>query len=337
MVHSDNRVRCLMVRSIGERTTMQVETVSENDLPAGDVLIRVAYSSINYKDALATTGHRGIVKKLPHVPGIDAAGIVEASRDPRFAPGDEVLVTGYDLGQGVWGGWAEKIRVPGDWVVPLPSGLTLREAMVLGTAGFTAAQCVLALRRNEVFPESGRVVVTGASGGVGSLSVRLLAKQGYEVVAISGKREFHQHLTEAGAVEVWDRSALADAGERPMLSAQWAGGVDTVGGTPLTVLLRATRYGGAVAACGLVAGADLKMTVYPFLLRGVSLCGIASADCPSARRRRIWSLLSGPWKPTELDHFWVTEISLDQIPEKVAAMLQGHVAGRIIVNLKPTD
>ncbi|RMF40582.1 MAG: acryloyl-CoA reductase [Planctomycetota bacterium] len=327
------RIQGLVVTSEGDRTRMQLQEIPSEQLPPGDVVIRVAYSSINYKDALATQGHPGIVKRLPHVPGIDAAGIVERSQDARYRPGDQVIVTGYDLGQGRWGAWAELISVPADWIVPLPSGLDLREAMILGTAGFTAAQCVLALQRNEVTPGDGRLVVTGATGGVGSLSVRILAQLGYEVAAVTGKAHLADRLRSAGAVEILDREAVADASDRPMLSARWAGGVDCVGGRPLMTLLRSTKYGGAVAACGLVAGAELHMTVYPFLLRGVSLCGVASADCPYARRVKIWQLLAGEWKPRDLADFWVTEIGLEQVPTYVDRMLQGKADGRIIVRL----
>ncbi len=323
----------LMVTAAGDQTDIRPQEVPTDQLPDGEIVIRVVYSSINYKDALATQGHPGIVQRLPHIPGIDAAGVVQSSRDGRFKPGDKVIVTGYGLGQGQWGGWAEFISVPADWVVPLPLGLELREAMVLGTAGFTAAQCVMALQRNEVIPSRGRLVVTGATGGVGSLAVRILAQLGYDVAAVTGKLELSDRLRSAGAVEILAREEFTDASDRPMLKARWAGGVDCVGGQPLTTLLRSTRYGGAVAACGLVAGAGLHMTVYPFLLRGVSLCGVASADCPYDRRVRIWDLLADAWKPRDLADFWVTEIALEEVPAYVQRMLRGEVSGRVIVRL----
>ncbi len=301
-------------------------------LPAGDVTIRTAYSSLNYKDALAYQGHRGIVEQLPHVPGIDVAGVVINSCDVRYNVGDTVIVTGYELGQSHWGGWAELVRVPADWIVPLPHKLSLREAMIFGTAGFTAAQSVLALQRNEVEPSSGEVVVTGATGGVGSIAVRLLAHLGYDVVAVTGKADQQPSLIQLGAKRVLTRSELLDLSQRPLLSARWAGAVDTVGGDMLTCLLRSTRYGGCVTACGLVAGAELSMTVYPFLLRGVSLCGIASADCPAFKRHRIWELLAGDWKPSNLEEY-VTEVQLEQLPQEIEKILAGQLVGRVVVKI----
>lgn len=309
-----------------------VQQFSEDDLPAGEVTVRVDYSSLNYKDALAALGQRGIVKRLPHIPGIDAAGVVLKSADPKFAEGDAVIVSGYDLGQGHWGAWSDVIRMPAAWVVPLPSGLSLREAMVLGTAGFTAAQCVHALQQNEVTPAAGEVLVTGATGGVGSLAVQLLVKLGYAVVAVTGKTEEHQRLLELGVTRVLDRAALVDDSERPLLSATWAGGVDTVGGKMLSSLLRQTKSAGCVAACGLVGGAELEMTVYPFLLRGVRLCGVASADCPMPRRLEIWHRLANDWK-IEVPPAWIREVSLWQVGDEVDRMLAGQSFGRVVVKL----
>lgn len=327
--------RCLLVDRSDEQsetTQLQIVDLPSEQLPPGEVTIRVAYSSLNYKDALAAQGHRGVIKSLPHVPGIDAAGTVIDSHDPRVSVGQSVIVTGYELGQTSWGGWSELIRVPADWVVPLPEGLSLREAMLLGTAGFTAAQAVLALERNEVTPQSGEIVVTGATGGVGSLALRLLAHLGYRVVAVSGKAERFSELLELGAGRVLPREALLESSGRPLLSAKWAGAVDTTGGGLLESLIRTTCYGGCVAACGLVAGAELKLTVYPFLLRGVSLCGVASADCPYAKRTRIWDLLAGPWKLTQLEG-WSTEIDLAGLPQAVVEICQGKIVGRVLVQL----
>ena len=329
--------RCLLVDN-SPTTATSITTVGNvvklptEQLPAGDVTIRTAYSSLNYKDALAYQGHRGIVKQLPHVPGIDVAGVVVDSSDDRFNVGNSVIVTGYELGQSRWGGWSELVRVPADWIVPLPDGLSLREAMIFGTAGFTAAQSVLALQRNEVEPSSGEVAVTGATGGVGSIAVRLLAHLGYDVVAITGKADQQQSLIQLGAKRALARSEILDTSQRPLLSARWAGAVDTVGGDLLKSLLRTTRYGGCVAACGLVAGAELSMTVYPFLLRGVSLCGIASADCPAAKRQRIWELLAGNWKPSNLEEY-VTEVQLEQLPHEIEKISAGQVVGRVIVKV----
>ena len=297
---------------------------------SAEVTIEVAYSSLNYKDALAYQAHRGVVKQLPHVPGIDAAGTVVDSRSPDYRVGDQVIVTGNDLGQGSWGGWSELVRVPSEWVVALPENLTLQQAMIYGTAGFTAAQSVLALQRNDVEPASGEIVVTGASGGVGSLAIRILAHLGYDVVAVTGKPEQHASLLACGAKRILDRGAIVGDSNRPMLSATWGGAIDTVGGPLLQSLLRSTKFGGCVTACGLVAGAELALTVYPFLLRGVTLCGIASADCPLAKRKEIWRLLAGPWKPANLESL-VTEVGLEQLPEQVERILAGQNVGRVVV------
>lgn len=329
--------RCLLVQAPqtenGEPQVGVVE-LAEDRFPVGDVTIQVRWSSLNYKDALATTGHRGVVKQLPHVPGIDATGVITASKSPEYAVGDSVIITGYELGQSHWGGWSEIIRVPANWVVPLPVGISAREAMIYGTAGFTAAQCVMALQIQGVMPGGGEVVVTGASGGVGSLAVRLLAMLGYGVVAVSGKPDWHSQLTRWGATRVLSRDEFQDDATRPMMSGRWAGGVDTVGGPMLARMIKQTRYGGAVAACGLVAGAELDVTLYPFLLRGVALCGVASADCPRDKRLRIWAQLAGPWKLATLDE-GVTEAGLEQLPELARDMLRGEVAGRVIV--RPSD
>ncbi|MEZ6134699.1 MAG: YhdH/YhfP family quinone oxidoreductase [Pirellulaceae bacterium] len=315
-----------------QSTTAQVQTLAVDQLPPGEVTIQVAFSSLNYKDALAVQGHRGVIKRLPHIPGIDAAGTIVASDCSRFTVGDAVLVTGYDLGQGHWGGWSELIRVPADWVVPLPPALTARQAMALGTAGFTAAQCVLAIRGAGVEPDAGEIVVTGATGGVGSWAVRLLAHLGYQVVAVTGKTEQYAWLQGLGAKRVLNRDQVLGDPQRPMLSAQWAAAVDTVGGNLLNSLLRSVQYGGCVTACGLVAGAELNMTLYPFLLRGVSLCGIASADCPDVRRRDIWDLLANDWQLPDIDDF-VTQVRLDELPERVAGILAGQNIGRVVIQL----
>jgi len=332
---SSDAIRCLVVDKCHSEASLNVLTMPAEQLGVGTVEIEVHWSSLNYKDALAATGHPGVVKQFPHVPGIDAAGIVLSCTDGIFQAGDQVLVTGYDLGQGHWGGWSERIRVPSEWVVSLnrgvAGGLSERDAMVYGTAGFTAAQCVMALECNGVKPESGEVIVTGATGGVGSLALRILSHLGYRVVAVTGKTELTEQLIELGAKRVIGRNELLDETTRPLLNSRWAGGVDTVGGHLLTSLLRSTQYGGCVAACGLVAGADLNMTLYPFLLRGVTLSGIGSADCPREKRLRIWDLLAGPWRPANLNQL-VSEVSLEQLAVEVQRILAGQQTGRIIVN-----
>lgn len=315
-------------RGVAQRTVQ--------DLPPGDVLIRVAWSSLNYKDALACQAHPGIVRKLPHVPGIDAAGTIVESRDERWKPGQEVIVTGYELGAGHWGGWAEYVRVPGDWVVALPEGLTLREAMILGTAGFTAAQCADALVRNGVAPSSGPVVVTGATGGVGSLAVKLLARLGFSVTAFTGKPQQADQLRHWGANEVLDRSAAVDTSDKPLLSARWAGAVDTVGGPTLATLVRQTRPYGVVAACGLVGGTDLRLTVHPFILRGVILAGIGSAMLPYDRRLEIWRKFAGPWRIPNLEDI-ATTVRLDALEGAVERILRGEIVGRIVVDLQASS
>ena len=323
-----------MVEQVEQTTRLEITSLTLHDLPAGEVTIAVEYSSLNFKDAMACQGHRGIIGSLPHVPGIDAAGVVLESTSPDYQPGNRVLVTGYDLGQKHWGGWAQRIRVPATWVVPLPSGLSTREAMILGTAGFTAAQSVVALQRNGVLPEQGEVLVTGATGGVGSMGVKLLAHLGYQVVAVTGKLDQQDALRQAGATRVVSREEVSNDSTRPMLSAQWAGAIDTVGGQMLTSLLRGTQFGGCVTTCGLVAGAELNMTVYPFILRGISLCGVASAECPYPQRLAIWKRLSTDWKPRTLPHM-VTEVTLRELPEQVDRMQTGHSLGRVVVRLNP--
>ena len=325
--------KCLLVeKDAAGKVHRSISRRPLSELPPGDVLIRVRYSSLNYKDALAAEAHPGVVRKLPHVPGIDAAGIVEESSSPLFKKGDEVLVTSYDLGAAHWGGWAEYIRVPAEWVVQRPSGLTLREAMILGTAGFTAAQCVLAIQLNGVVPAAGEIVVTGATGGVGCLAVMILKQLGYSVVAVTGKRELEPRLKAWGASRIISRQEVIDSSPKLLLSSKWAGAVDTVGGNTLATILRATKEYGVVSACGLVGGTDLPLTVHPFILRGVILAGISSQNLPADRRNDIWQKLAGDWKPEHLDDV-VTEIGLEQADEYVQKILKGEVIGRTIVCL----
>jgi acrylyl-CoA reductase (NADPH) len=312
------------------RVTARVERLTADELPAGEVLIRVAYSSLNYKDALASQGHPGVVRTLPHVPGIDCAGTVEESTSADYRPGDQVIITGYELGSGHWGGYSEFVRVPAEWIVPLPGGLTLRETMIYGTAGFTAAQCVSAITARGIEPSRGPVVVTGSTGGVGSIAVAILAKLGYEVEAVTGKVEHHEWLRKLGARTILNRSDLADDSDRPLLRSRWAAAVDTVGGKPLATILRSTQHRGCVAACGLVAGIDIPMTVYPFILRGVMLAGIDSANCPRRERLEMWEKLAGPWNVADCDSL-ADEITLDELPDRIQKILAGQIAGRTLV------
>lgn len=323
------RQACQQASAKALATAGGVTWLEESDLPAGEVVIAVECSSLNYKDALACQGNPGVVGNLPHVPGIDCAGKVLTSSRDEFAAGDQVLVTGYDLGSGAWGGYSAQVRVPAEWVVPLPSDLTSTAAMTYGTAGFTAAQSVMALLRNGAGPDRGPLLVTGASGGVGVFAVAILAKLGFDVVAMSGKADMIKHLKNLGASRIIGRDGLAE-GKRALLKGDWAGGIDTVGGATLATLLRSTGHRGCVAACGLVAGVELPLTVYPFILRGVTLAGIDSAKCPRAPRLEVWEKLAGPWW-VELPEQLVTTINLDQVPERVAAMLAGETRGRTLV------
>jgi acrylyl-CoA reductase (NADPH) len=301
-----------------------------SDLPAGDVLIRVAYSSLNYKDGLSATGNPGVTRKFPHVPGIDAAGTVETCTTSDFQPGDQVLVTGHDLGQNTWGGWGGFIRVPADWVLRLPADWSPRAAMTYGTAGLTAAQCVEALRHCGVTPERGEIVVTGASGGVGSLAVGILAKLGYRVAAVSGKPAAADLLKRLGATTILSRADVVDTSTKPLLASRFAGAVDTVGGATLATILKSTDRHGVVAACGLVGGVEFSTTVLPFILRGVTLAGIDSVECPRTQRERIWSNLVGAWNVPIVDEL-TTEVKLEGVAEQVARILKGEVTGRVVV------
>lgn len=302
------------------------------DLPPGDLLVRVQYSSLNYKDALSATGHPGVTRQFPHTPGIDAAGEVVSCAGDVFAPGDKVIVTGYDLGMETDGGWGQYIRIPSAWAVRLPAGLSLREAMVIGTAGFTAALSVQGLVLAGVKPADGEILVTGATGGVGSIAVSILSRAGYRVVAATGKSSDEAFLRGLGAVEVLPREEVTAGVERPMLKERWAGVVDVVGGETLAAAVKSTRYGGAVTCCGLVGSTDLPLNVYPFILRGVRLIGIDSVNCPAGIRLQVWEKLVGEWKPEHLSEV-VTEVGLAGLEEKIQAILQGHIRGRIIVKL----
>lgn len=329
----NNRFRCYLVTKTADgKFRGEVSERSIDDLPPGEVLVRVAYSSLNYKDALSATGHPGVTRKFPHVPGIDAAGTVVESRSPDWRPGDEVIVTSYDLGQNTWGGYGQYIRVPAGWIVRKPAGVSLRECMILGTAGFTAGLSLWALAEHGVLPGDGEVLVTGASGGVGSLAVALLAKAGYRTVASTGKIAAHDLLTRLGASRVVGREEVDDASAKPMLAERWAGAIDTVGGRTLATVVRSLRRGGAVAACGLVGGADLSLTVYPFILRGAQLIGIDSAECPHDRRVAVWQRLADEWKLENLDEL-ATEVTLAELGPQIEKILQGQTIGRVLVSL----
>jgi acrylyl-CoA reductase (NADPH) len=302
------------------------------ELPPGEVLVRVAFSSLNYKDALAAQATPGVVRKLPHVPGIDAAGTVVESAARQYKPGDQVVITGNELGAGQWGGWAEYVRVPAAWIVPLPQGLSLKETMILGTAGFTAAQCVQAIQLNGIVPDAGEIVVTGSTGGVGCLAVKLLAKLGYQVVAVTGKNHLQERLRTWGAKRVIGRDDVVNASDKPLLAVRWAAAVDTVGGNTLATIIRETKPYGVVAACGLVGGTDLNLTVHPFILRGVTLAGIGSAMLPYDRRVEIWRKLIHEWRLEGLEEL-ATTIGLADVEQFVQRMIKGEIVGRTVVAL----
>jgi len=306
-----------------------VEQVSLDDLAPGEVVIKAAYSSVNFKDALAGTGQGKILRRFPLVGGIDVAGHVVASTDAKFKEGDAVLVTGCGLSETRDGGYGEYARLESKWVIPLPSGLSLRESMILGTAGFTAALALLRMTENRQTPDLGPLAVTGATGGVGSLAVDIFSRAGFEVHAISGKPEHAGYLREIGATQVLGRDALATT--RPMESAQFGGGLDNVGGPMLASLLAQTAPYGNVASAGLAAAADLGTTVMPFIIRGVSLLGVASAGTARDIRERVWQHLSDDWKPQHLDRICMREVGLQQLPDIFSTMLAGGSLGRTLV------
>lgn len=303
-----------------------------DELDPGEVLIRTRYSSVNYKDALAGTGAGKVVRRFPCVGGIDAAGAVESSADVRFKPGDEVVVTGYGMGVEHDGGYAEYVRVPADWVVPLPTGLSLFEAMALGTAGFTASLAIHRLEQNDLTPASGKVLVTGATGGVGSLAILMLAQLGYHVVALTGKDSEHEYLKSLGASEILSRNAIDLEDQRPLLKGQWAGALDAVGGKMLGWLIRCMRQEGAVASFGNAGGAELNTTVYPFVLRGVRLLGVDSAATDMDLRHRLWQRLADELYLSRLNEVAHT-VPFAQLPAIFEQVMQGQSHGRIVVEI----
>lgn len=310
----------------------QISSRQLSDLPAGDVLVRVRYSSLNYKDALSASGNRGVTRQYPHTPGIDAAGVVEHSTAEEFSVGDEVIVTGYDLGMNTAGGFSQYIRVPSAWLIRRPKGLSLRESMLLGTAGLTAALCVEKLEQSGLNTSAGPVLVTGATGGVGSIAVALLHRLGYSVAASTGKHEQGEFLRQLGAQQIVPRHELEEGGERPMLKERWAGAVDTVGGEILFNVVKSLRYGASVACCGLTAGVGFKANVLPFILRGVNLLGVDSVELPLVVKASMWDKLSLQWKLENLGGL-ASEVSLEQLPEAIGQMLAGKRVGRVLVRI----
>ena len=310
----------------------QVSSRQLSELPTGDVLVRVRYSSLNYKDALSASGNRGVTRHYPHTPGIDAAGEVEHSTAEEFSVGDEVIVTGYDLGMNTSGGFSQYIRVPSAWLIRRPKGLSLRESMLLGTAGLTAALCVEKLEQSGLNKSAGPVLVTGATGGVGSIAVALLHRLGYSVAASTGKHEQGEFLRQLGAQQIVPRHELEEGSDKPMLKERWAGAVDTVGGEILFNVVKSLRYGASAACCGLTAGVGFKANVLPFILRGVNLLGVDSVELPLVVKASMWDKLSLQWKMENLDGL-ASEVSLEQLPEAIGQMLAGKLVGRLLVRI----
>jgi len=310
-----------------------IETRKFDDLPDGDVLIKVHYAALNYKDALSFTGNKGVTRNYPHTPGIDGAGIVAESKQSRFKVGDQVLVTSYDLGMNTDGAFAEYMRVPAQWVISLPDGLNLRDSMIIGTAGLTAGIGLYKMEMMGQNPERGPIAVSGASGGVGSMAVGILSKAGYQVIASTGKDNIAPYLKALGASEVVDREFVNDDSSRPFMKPKWAGAVDTVGGNTLATLLKGCKPGGSVASCGLVGSPNLSTTVFPFILNGVNLLGLDSANFPMDQRQQVWDKLSGTWRIPDLENV-ATICGLHELDPYIDEILHGRLKGRVVVEME---
>ncbi|MET4175077.1 acrylyl-CoA reductase (NADPH) [Bradyrhizobium sp. LA6.1] len=323
--------KAIRIDKADKGTTAALTQFDDSELMDGDVTVRVEWSTLNYKDGLALTGKAPVVRRFPMIAGIDFAGTVETSAHPQWKAGDKVVCTGWGMGETHLGAYAEKARVKGDWLVALPQGLSARDAMAIGTAGFTAMLSVLALEKHGLSPKSGPVVVTGAAGGVGSVATAVLSKLGYHVIASTGRASEADYLKEIGAAEIIDRNELS-AAAKPLAKERWAGGVDSVGSTTLANLLSMTKYGGAIAACGLAAGMDLPSSVAPFILRGVCLLGIDSVMCPIEPRKAAWQRLASDLDRTKLSEI-THEIPIEEVSEWGAKILAGQVRGRIVVKI----
>ena len=324
--------KAMIVSETPQKTfSREIRERALSDLSAGELIIEVKYSSLNYKDALSATGNKGVTRKYPHTPGIDAAGVVVDSTTRLFGAGDEVTVTGFDLGMNTSGGFGQYVSVPALWATKLPKGLSLRDSMCHGTAGLTAALCIIRLMASGLTKESGEVLVTGATGGVGSIAVSILAKLGFSVVAATGKAGEHDFLKGLGAKAIISREEANDTSGRPLQKPRWAGVVDTVGGNILATALKTTKYGGLVAACGNAMSAELNVNVFPFILRGVSLLGVDSVEIPMRARQMAWNKLAGEWS-IDVGSL-VTEVSLEELNPKIDEILKGGIRGRVLVNL----
>lgn len=327
------KYKALVAEERNGRFVQSIKELNTKNLPENDVFVQVHYSSLNYKDMLSATGNKGVTKSYPFTPGIDAAGIVEESRDERFSLGDKVIVTSYDLGMNTPGGFAQYISVPGDWIVPLPTGLTLKESMMIGTSGLTAAMGAEKILDQNVKRKSGTVLVNGATGAVGSFAVALLSHLGYEVIAATGKLGEAEFLKKLGAAQVIHRDDVMKVDSKPMLSSKWVAALDTVGGEMLDAVLRQTAHNGVVACCGNVLGYELHTSIYPFILRGVSLMGIDSGIALIQDRVRIWNRLASDWKPEILKQLF-REVPFVDLPEEIQRIQKGKQVGKVLVNLQ---
>ncbi|GAB1265318.1 YhdH/YhfP family quinone oxidoreductase [Aurantivibrio infirmus] len=330
---SDVSFKALRVESTEDgKFTQKIVDRQISELPENDLLVAVQYSSLNFKDALSAAGKPGVTRNYPHTPGIDAAGVVIEDKSGTFKAGDEVIVSGYDLGMNTSGGFAQRIRVPAEWAIALPAGLSLKETMCIGTAGFTAALCVGKLLRMGAKPEDGTVIVTGATGGVGSFSVSILSKLGFEVAALTGKPESSDLLKALGAKQIVARAELEEASKKPMLAPQWAHAVDCVGGEILSNILKTLQYGGSAAICGLTASVNFSATVLPFILRNINLLGVDCVELPLAKKRDNWQALATDFKLADIEGM-AEEITLEQAPDYLARVLNGQAVGRYVVKL----
>jgi len=323
--------KALYVEELEGKFVSSIKTLKTETLPVGDVLVKVLYSSLNYKDALSIRGNKGVTKKYPHTPGIDASGIVEYSDSDLYKVGDEVIVTGYDLGMNTPGGYGQYIRVPAEWIVKLPPGITLKESMIIGTAGFTAGISVSRLTE-LVKPKDGKIIVSGATGGVGSIAISILSKLGYHVVAVSGKQTEYPFLKSLGVTEIISRSEFQEIDKRPILSSRFAGGIDTVGGSILENIIKSLQPLGAVTTCGSVSSTQLNLTVFPFILRGITLIGISAQNYPTTQRKMLWNKLASDWKLNNFEDLCI-EIKMKEILHNIDLILQGKLKGRTIVKM----
>ncbi|PKA96527.1 putative YhdH/YhfP family quinone oxidoreductase [Flavobacteriaceae bacterium MAR_2009_75] len=329
---SQKTFKALIVEEQGDSFTRSIQMKSLKDLPDNDMLVQVHYSSLNYKDALSATGNKGVTRKYPHTPGIDAVGIVVDTKSDTFSVGDKVIVTSFDLGMNTDGGFGQYIKVPEDWALLLPDNLSMKEAMIIGTAGLTAGMSVLKL--NEIVkPGKGEIIVSGATGGVGAMSIALLKKLGYKIAAITGKDSEHDFLRQLGADRIISRQEFENMDDKPILKSEFAGAIDTVGGVILENIIKSVKPMGAVTCCGNVASPKLNLTVFPFILRGITLIGIDSQNYPMWLREKVWLKLANEWKPDNLEDA-SKEITLDELNEKIDLILEGRLKGRTVVNLQ---